>query len=440
VARHQPINAEVPAGDGEGAAGGPTPKPPRKRPRGPAPLPLKLVGGAILLAVVFIAAAILGGGSGNTGVNGAAPPVSGGQPEHGRNAPTSGQSTTELGYPAFATKNTSRVGGEDAAANAAGVALAVFPSTDSSQQPNAVTLVGERDWAGALAASVLMAAPIRAPILVSGSDGLPEASEEALGALDPQGSKETGGAQLFAIGAVATPGGRDATRVEAGGAAATAAAIAALRERVSGSPPEHVVVASEDQAAFAMPAAAWAARSGDPVLFAGKDALPAPTAAALRRHPKTPVYVLGPSSAISSAVVRRISAIDPRVRRVSGENPVRNAIALARYDDHGFGWNVNDPGHGFVVARSDSPLDAAAAAPLSASGTWGPLLLTDDADRLPAALHGYLLDVKPGYSTDPTRAFYNHVWVIGDQEAIAVQQQAEIDSLAELAPLNGAEP
>ena len=105
--------------------------------------------------------------------------------------------------------------------------------------------------------------------------------------------------------------------------------------------------------------------------------------------------------------------------------------------DGGFGWNINDPGHGFVVARSDSPLDAAAAAPLSASGTWGPLLLTDSADTLPAALRGYLLDVKPGYTTDPTRAFYNHVWVIGDQEAIDVNQQAEIDELAELAKIGG---
>ena len=87
--------------------------------------------------------------------------------------------------------------------------------------------------------------------------------------------------------------------------------------------------------------------------------------------------MLGPSSAISSDVVREIAKIDDRVRRVSGEDPVTNAIALARYADGGFGWNVNDPGHGFVVARSDSPLDAAAAAPLSASGTWGPLLLTD---------------------------------------------------------------
>jgi hypothetical protein len=152
-----------------------------------------------------------------------------------------------------------------------------------------------------------------------------------------------------------------------------------------------------------------------------------------------PVYVLGPSSAISSDVVREVAKAVKKVRRVSGEEPVENAIALARYSGGDFGWNINDPGHGFVIARSDSPLDAAASAPLSASGTWGPLLLTDDADTLPKALREYLLDVKPGYTTDPTRAFYNHVWVIGDQEAIDVNQQAEIDQLAELAKIGGEE-
>jgi len=188
-----------------------------------------------------------------------------------------------------------------------------------------------------------------------------------------------------------------------------------------------------------MPAAAWAARSGDPVLFTNRDKLPTVTATALKRHPQVPVFVLGPSSAVSSEVIREIAKIVNRVRRVSGEDPVENAIALARYADGDFGWNVNDPGHGFVVTRSDAPLDAAAAAPLSASGTWGPLLLTDSADTLPAALRSYLLDVKPGYTTDPTRAFYNHVWVIGDQEAIDVRQQAEIDELAELAKIGGGE-
>ena len=90
-----------------------------------------------------------------------------------------------------------------------------------------------------------------------------------------------------------------------------------------------------------------------------------------------------------------------------------------------------------MLARDEDPLTAAAVAPLSASGTWGPLLLTDNAATLPAAVRDYFLDVKPGYTDDPTRAFYNHVWVIGDQEAIDVNQQAEASELAELAKIGG---
>jgi hypothetical protein len=190
---------------------------------------------------------------------------------------------------------------------------------------------------------------------------------------------------------------------------------------------------------MAAPAAAWAARSGDPVLFAGGDDLPQPTVEYLERHSKAPIYVLGPTSAISSELVREAETIGGAVKRVAGGDPVANAIALARYSDGDFGWDINDPGHGFVLARADSPLDAAAAAPLSASGTWGPLLLTDSADTLPAELRDYFLDVKPGYTDNPTRAFYNHVWVIGDQEAIDLNQQAEVNELAELAKIGGAQ-
>ena len=281
-----------------------------------------------------------------------------------------------------------------------------------------------------------MAPPVGAPVLVSEADGMPDPTVEALSALAPSGSKDTGGAQVFAIGAADTPDDLRTHRVRRGDAAG-AAEILALRERLTGSPPRHIVVAPTANAAFAMPAAAWAARSGDPVLFTGPQTLARPTAKALKAHPHTPVFVLGPSSVVSSGVVREIAKLAPHVRRVSGEDPVANAIELARYSDGGFGWNVNDPGHGFVVAGAAEPLDAAAAAALSASGAWGPLLLTDDADTLPAPLRGYLLDVKPGYTNDPTRAFYNHVWVIGDQEAISVNEQAEIDELAALAKIGG---
>lgn len=442
-APQEPRTAQEPTPAKPEKAPEPRPPAPARRRRRPVPGALKLIVGLLLAAIVFAVAAIVGGSGGSKSQpESAAAPTSPPRSEAGGAAGGSGaaaEASDKLGYPAFATNNTTRVGGATPAANAAAVALSVFPSTTPAQRPAAVTLVSEEDWPGAIAAAVLTAAPVRAPILFSAAGETPEATAEALAALDPSGDRATGGAAAFAIGDVSAPSGLKATGVRAQPAAAEAASIAALRDHLFGGPPSHVVVAPSEQASIAMPAAAWAARSGDPVLFTGAGKLPGATAAALRRHTGVPVYVLGPRSAISAAVVREIAAIAPRVRRVAGPNPVANAIAFARYADGSFGWSLNDPGHGFVLARSDSPLDAAAAAPLSASGTWGPLLLTDSADTLPTELRNYFLDVKPGYTNNPTRAFYNHVWVIGDQEAIDVTQQAEVNELAELAKIGGAE-
>ena len=451
----RPINADVPAEEPKAekpapkapAKPDPQPKPkdsggvrpsdghtgPRTNAGGSGPGTPKLLLGLVALALVFIVVAVVWGTSGGEDTNETPAPTPAPAAEKPEESAAAEETAETLGYPGFATNNTTRIGGSDPAANAAGAALAVFPSTTPEQRPAAVTIVGEEDWAGAIAAAVLMASPVRAPILFSGPDEMPGVSEEALSALDPQGSKETGQASLFAIGTVAYPG--KAAPVDSGDPASTAAQIATLRDRLVPDPPKHIVIASDSRPDFAVPAAAWAARSGDPVLFTGAKKLPAPTAEILEAHPQVPVYVLGPSSVIPSEVVREIAKISKRVKRVAGEDPVANALALARYRDGSFGWNVNDPGHGFVLARSDAPTDAAAAAPLSASGTWGPLLLTDDAEKLPEAVRNYLLDVKPGYTSDPTRAFYNHVWVIGDQGAIGVGQQAEVNELAELAKI-----
>ena len=205
MARERPINAEVPAGErqGKGAAEAAEAAEAARsgRPRRPIPLALKLIGGAIVLAVVFIVAAILGGGGGgDRRQRGAAGQrlrtAQQEQPPSGRSRPT------ELGYPAFATKNTTRVGGADPAANAAGVALAVFPSTDDAQRPAAVTLVDEDDWRGGDRRLGADGGAGRAPVLVSAERrACPRTSVEALDALDPQGSRATGGAQVFAIGA-----------------------------------------------------------------------------------------------------------------------------------------------------------------------------------------------------------------------------------------------
>lgn len=337
----------------------------------------------------------------------------------------------ELGFPQFATRNTTRVASTDAIATAAAVALAVYPSTGGVAGPDAVTLVDAGDWHAGVAAGSLAAAPIGAPILVTEDGDIPDLTEAALEALAPSGSSATDDRQAFRIGDAADPDRLEALEVEGANPAEAAAQIERLRTRLAGDP-DHLLLASSDDPAFAIPAAGWAARSGDPVLFVQRDSVPSPTRRALRRNEGAPVYVLGPPSAISREAFQEVERLAPGAQRVGGEDPVANAIAFARYADGGFGWNINDPGHGLVIANAGRPLDAAAASPLSASGSWGPLLVTEDADAVPGPLRGYLLDLKPGYEDDPTRAVYNQVWLIGDPEAISVGFQAQVDELTEL--------
>ncbi|HYH60737.1 MAG TPA: cell wall-binding repeat-containing protein [Solirubrobacterales bacterium] len=341
----------------------------------------------------------------------------------------------ELGFPAFATRNTTRVAGPDSAANAAGVALATFPRGGVVKGPGAVTLVDDEDWAGGIAASQLVAEPIGAPILMTTDGELGELTAGALESLNPTGNSATGGAQAFKVGDAGEADGLDTRAVEGSNAAEIAVEALELREKLVGDPPEHLLIASSDDPESAMPAAAWAARSGDPVLFAQSDSVPSPTLKAIERLEDVPIFILGSGDVISNAAEKQIAdATESEIVRAAEEDdPVLNAISFARFTDGTFGWNINDPGHGFVIANLERPSDAAAAAALSGTGTWGPLLLTDDAKALPAALEGYLLDLKPGYEDDPTRAVYNHIWLIGDEDSLSVDAQVELDEIAEVA-------
>jgi Cell wall binding domain 2 (CWB2) len=344
------------------------------------------------------------------------------------------QASQQLGFPGFATKNTTRVGGADAVADAAAVARAVFPSQAPGTNPAAVALVDQRDWQAALASAVLMSAPLRAPLLLSDGASLPKASSDALA---PSGVAALGGAQVVSVGDAPTPVGYRSAPIPGSDPFTLAAAIDRFASAAAGTPSRAVLVVSADDPAYAMPAAGWAAKSGDPVLFVNRTTIPGATFAALQTHRAPRIYVLGPPSAISPAVVAALHGIGT-VTRIAGADPVRTAIAFARYSDGVFGWGVTAPGHGLVFANASRPLDAAAAAPLSASGTYGPLLLVQDAATLPLKLAEYLLDVEPGYSreNDPVQGVYNHGWLIGDAGAISVPVQARIDRLLEIAPID----
>jgi hypothetical protein len=356
--------------------------------------------------------------------------------------PTTGAKGTEttaaqdLGFPTFATKNTTRVGGADPIADAAGAARAVYSGATRVTRPRAVVLADDADWRVGLAASVLMSAPIRAPLLYAhGVDALPPATKNALAALAPTGSKAAAGAQVIRIGAVPEVDGLKTTDLRGDGVFALARAIDAFQAAARGTTSDRVVVVSADAPAYAMPAAAWAAKGGDPILFVHRDGIPRDTRAAIAAHQQPKIYVLGPTTAVSDKTLNGLKKLGS-VTRISGANPPASSVAFARFVDGPFGWGVVDPGHGFVFASTQRPGDAAAAAPLSASGTYGPLLVTDDAATLPPALQGYLLDVQPGYTRDPVRGVYNHGWIVGDEGAISVPVQSQIDALLEIVPVN----
>jgi hypothetical protein len=348
------------------------------------------------------------------------------------------EAAEKLGFPSSATRNTIRVGGSDAAADAAGVAGALYPATGTSDRPTAVVLVDQDDWQSAIAASVLAGPPIGAPLLLSDGKELPAVTEDTLERLDPRGSDLSEDAQVIRIGPdVARPDGYKTALVEGEDPYERAAAIDRFFSAARGRPSNDVVLYSGEHAAWAMPAASWAARSGDAALPVEADSVPRPVARALADHERPNVYLLGPERIISEQVADELRErkLARSVNRIEGETPVENAIAFARYEKGDFGWRVNIPGYNFAIASTTRPADAAAAAPLATRGVFAPLLLTDDPEALPEALENYLLSVQPGYERDPRDAVYNRAWILGDDTAISVRQQAQVDTITELIPV-----
>jgi ell wall binding domain 2 (CWB2) len=351
--------------------------------------------------------------------------------------------TEKVVFPSSATRNTMRVGGSDAAADAAGVAGALFPATGTSDRPTAVVMVDQDDWQSAIAASVLAGPPIGAPPLLSDGDELPAVTEDMLERLAPRGSDLSEDAQVIRIGPdVARPEGFKTALIQGENAYQRAAAIDRFFSAARGRPSNDVVLYSGERAEWAMPAASWAARSGDAVLPVEADSIPRPVARALEDHERPNVYLLGPERVISEQVADQLreGGLARSVNRIEAPTPVENAIAFARYRKGDFGWRVNIPGYNFAIASTARPADAAAAAPLGTRGVFAPLLLTDDPEQLPGPLETYLLSVQPGYEGDPRDAVYNRAWILGDDTAISLRQQAQVDRITELIPVQATAP
>ena len=184
-----------------------------------------------------------------------------------------------------------------------------------------------------------------------------------------------------------------------------------------------------------MPAAGWAARTGSPVLYTTRDALPEVTQLAIRAHNRPRIYVLGGEDAIGAEVERALARLG-RVTRVAGADATTTSIAAARLARRGrrVGRRRPRPRPGVRVrAAAGGRRRGGAAVDLGhlrapARAPAGRL-----ASRSP--LRAYLLDIQPGYRENPVRGVYNHGWIVGDRTAVPLATQSAIDALLEISPV-----
>jgi hypothetical protein len=308
-------------------------------------------------------------------------------------------------------------------------------------------------------ASALASAPLGAPLLYADGDSLPADSARALQAMGPVGAASLEGAQVIRIATAApVPDGyraQSVSRVGPPGPQGTAELAGAVQRLLAtaarGAPPGVIALATNAPQALQMPAAALAAESGAPILTLTTTGVPASTAATLGSLRRPVIYVVG-AGALSSRALAQLARFG-HVKSVAGGtgggssrsseslDPVKNAISVSRFADGAFGWGIHEAGHGLVFANMADPLYAPAAAPLSAHGDYGPLLLLESSALLPPPLVEYLSDIEPGYTNAirPVREVYNHGWLLGDGRSISAVAQAEIDALLEIAPRTSAQ-
>lgn len=209
------------------------------------------------------------------------------------------------------------------------------------------------------------------------------------------------------------------TRIAGPDAASTAARLADAI--VSRSQATTVLVARGDDPADALSLAGPAARHGLPILFVGRDRVPAATCDWIAAHPDTTrIIIAGGSAAVTSAVEERLRTcrgwLAEQVRRVdivrdAGDTRVGTSLAIARR------WFPE--ARSFIVANGWRWPDAVAGGGLSRRAD-APILLTRAGDLHPAVAR--YVDARTGRDTP--------LWILGGAAVVAPAVERSLEHVA----------
>lgn len=328
-------------------------------------------------------------------------------------------------------KNATRIGGVSDRRTGLAALEAAYPGTRPENRA-AMAVVVPSDWRVALAATPLIARPTNAALMTMDAGDAAETTDDQIAALRASGVLDA--AAVFAP----TPAiGSDAIT----SAAELADAVDSQVTRATGRQISDVlIVAADAPAQWALPAAAYAARTGTPIVFVTAGGIPPASARVLaRRSGAARIYIVGPPSVIGERTEQALRR-SGRVTRISGRTPERNAISFAEFQDphSDFGWGHTGRGPralanmNSILVSDDRWQDGIAAAHLARStGKSGPLLLTHG-PHLPAATESYFWRVRPAHASTPAEGPYSNVWVVGSFVRIPYVAQARADYAGEI--------
>ncbi len=315
--------------------------------------------------------------------------------------------TPSESYTTMQTKDVSRFPVDDPQRQSELTARAAAPP-NSGLDYSTVVRVPENDWQAAMAASRL------------------RASEDALlfyGDATPPDSAN--GTDTSNVSTVTIAGG---TPAEA------AASIATRGNGPDDISPNNVIIVNSDEPQWALPAVAWSAYSGDPILYANEDGVPDATLEAIAELNASHAYVLAPGGLVSGEA---LSDLDVEWTRVAGDTPQDHAIEVAEFRDESrdFGWGIHERDkvgyYNFMLINPSEPEHAVSSANLQ-RGKAGPILLVNDDGSLPAVTENYAWQSQPAWFSTPAEGPFNHLFAMGSTDQVSWVSQGRLDYAVEI--------
>lgn len=377
------------------------------------------------------------------------------QPNAGTRTPSfQGAVTTPAGGErlTYTTPNTMRLAGPNVYAAATAITQTTYGATHHEDRPHAITLVrADRQADAMLAASRITHFPVNSPVLYVDADRLPPETMAEMKRLGPDGNTYDSNVQVYLVGLIAESVEREvrdklgyktrAFRID--DPFALSEELDTWAAAVHGDHPDEVIIVQYDQLNTGLPGVAWNAHMGHGLFFIKGDIVPEQTRRALSRRFRGEafIYLFGDTSVISSHAARELSAYG-HVQRVPGRDAYEISVTFAGFRDAGmnqgywigwwprdFGWGISEAGHNFTFVNPDDWQQAVTGSLLSHMGKHGPMILVR-LDGLSEGTARYLQMVRPTWVA-PNDQLNNHGWILGGNNRIKWETQAEIDWLLE---------